>query len=58
MVFPASGHALNLEEPDLFNAALARFLALVESGRWRPRDSSTMPKTGVHTALGLGHDEG
>jgi pimeloyl-ACP methyl ester carboxylesterase len=58
MVFPASGHALNLEEPDLFNAALARFLALVESGGWRPRDPSTMPKAGVHTALGLGQDEG
>jgi len=34
MVFPATGHALNLEEPDLFNAALARFHAQIEAGRW------------------------
>ncbi len=56
MVFPASGHALNLEEPDLFNQALAGFVGLVDSGRWRPRDPATMPRGGVHTALGLGSD--
>lgn len=56
MVFPASGHALNLEEPDLFNQALAGFLDLVDGGRWRPRDPATMPRGGVHTALGLGSD--
>ena len=55
MVFPASGHALNLEEPGLFNGTLNRFLALVESGAWQPRDPATMPKAGVHTALGLGN---
>ena len=54
MVFPASGHALNLEEPELFNATLSRFLALVDAGQWQPRDPATMPKAGVHTALGLG----
>lgn len=37
-MFPKSGHVLNLEEPALFNEALARFLALVEAGRWEPRD--------------------
>jgi pimeloyl-ACP methyl ester carboxylesterase len=56
MVFPASGHALNLEEPDLFNQALSGFLALAGSGKWQPRDPATMPKAGVHTALGLGQD--
>jgi pimeloyl-ACP methyl ester carboxylesterase len=55
-VFPASGHALNLEEPDLFNAVLASFMALVDSGNWRPRNPATMPSAGVHTALGLGDD--
>ncbi len=55
-VFPASGHALNLEEPDLFNAGVAGFLTLVDSGQWRPRDPASMPKAGVHTALGLGDD--
>ena len=57
MVFPASGHALNLEEPQLFNETLLQFLAAVESGRWAPRDPATMPKAGVHTALGLGQDD-
>jgi pimeloyl-ACP methyl ester carboxylesterase len=53
MVFAASGHALNLEEPDLFNNSLLNFLTLVDRGDWRPRDPATMPKAGVHTALGL-----
>src|SRR3546814_14534087 len=35
-VMPNTGHALNLEEPDLFNRALADFLAQVEAGRWPP----------------------
>lgn len=37
-VVPATGHAVNLEEPDLFNRLTDEFLALVDSGRWRPRD--------------------
>ncbi|HEU0147513.1 MAG TPA: alpha/beta hydrolase [Bradyrhizobium sp.] len=36
--FPKSGHVLNLEEPSLFNAAVERFIALAEAGRWSPRD--------------------
>jgi pimeloyl-ACP methyl ester carboxylesterase len=56
MVFPASGHALNLEEPDLFNRTLAGFLGLVDGGRWYPRNPATMPRGGVHTALGLAGD--
>jgi proline iminopeptidase len=36
--FPKSGHVLNLEEPSLFNAAVERFIALVEAGRWGARD--------------------
>ncbi len=54
MVFPASGHALNLEEPQLFNRSIEAFVALVDSGGWRSRNPATMPKAGVHTALGLG----
>ncbi len=34
MMFPMSGHALNLEEPDLFNRAVLDFLTAVEQGRW------------------------
>ncbi|ABD89803.1 alpha/beta fold hydrolase [Rhodopseudomonas palustris] len=37
-MFPKSGHALNLEEPALFNETLEKFLALAEAGRWGPRD--------------------
>jgi len=38
-VVPATGHAVNVEEPDLFNALTDEFLSLVDSGRWRPRDT-------------------
>ena len=38
VVFPKSGHAVNLEEPDLFNAVVGDFLGRVEAGRWGPRD--------------------
>src|SRR5262245_33075907 len=37
-ILPASGHAINLEEPALFNQLVERFLADVERGSWRPRD--------------------
>jgi proline iminopeptidase len=41
LVMPKTGHAVNLEEPDLFNAAVADFLGRVEAGRWGPRDPRT-----------------
>ena len=34
VVFPKSGHVINLEEPALFNAAVLDFLTAVESGKW------------------------
>lgn len=34
VIFPKSGHAINLEEPQLFNLTVERFLQLVESGKW------------------------
>jgi pimeloyl-ACP methyl ester carboxylesterase len=34
LVFPNSGHLINLEEPEMFNHHLASFLSIVESGRW------------------------
>jgi pimeloyl-ACP methyl ester carboxylesterase len=37
-VLPRSGHAINLEEPALFNALVERFLVSVERGTWRSRD--------------------
>jgi pimeloyl-ACP methyl ester carboxylesterase len=42
VVFPNTGHALNLEEPDLFNEALADFFHQVERGRWPRRDPRSM----------------
>lgn len=38
VVLPRTGHTANLEEPEVFNAAVERFLSDVESGRWQPRD--------------------
>lgn len=37
-MFPKTGHAVNLEEPALFNQTVDAFLSLVEAGRWSPRD--------------------
>ena len=37
-VFPQSGHAINLEEPDLFNRTVLDFLTAVEADRWPERD--------------------
>ncbi|MGE0718676.1 MAG: alpha/beta fold hydrolase [Alphaproteobacteria bacterium] len=37
-VLPHAGHAINLEDPDRFNDALADFLAQVDAGRWPTRD--------------------
>jgi pimeloyl-ACP methyl ester carboxylesterase len=34
VVLPMTGHAVNIEEPALFNQAVAEFYASVESGRW------------------------
>ena len=49
VVIPKSGHAINLEEPDLFNRAVLDFLTAVDAGRWSRRDpasqtgSATLP---------------
>ena len=37
-LLPGSGHAINLEEPELFNLLVERFMGEVERGSWRPRD--------------------
>ncbi len=34
VMFPQSGHAINLEEPDMFNRAVSDFLTAVEAGKW------------------------
>jgi len=35
---PGSGHAINLEEPVLFNQLTEQFIADVDRGSWRARD--------------------
>jgi pimeloyl-ACP methyl ester carboxylesterase len=49
IVFPNTGHALNLEEPDLFNRTLADFFHQVEQGRWQRRD----PRSVTGSILGM-----
>ena len=39
VVFPQAGHAINLEEPDLFNRAVLDFLTAAEAGKWAERDA-------------------
>jgi hypothetical protein len=34
LMVPMTGHTVNIEEPMLFNQAVAEFFAGVESGRW------------------------
>ncbi len=49
-VIPNTGHALNQEEPDIFNRVLAEFLDLVEAGRWEPRDPRSVTKSILGTS--------
>jgi hypothetical protein len=44
-VVAATGHAVNVEETDLFHRITEDFLALVDSGRWRPRDPRSLNKS-------------
>ncbi len=44
-VVPNTGHAVNIEEPALFNQLTAEFLAQVDTGRWRPRDPRSLNKS-------------
>ena len=43
IVMPKTGHALNLEEPGLFNERVGLFLEEAEQGRWLPRDPRSEP---------------
>ncbi|MBE0558145.1 MAG: alpha/beta hydrolase, partial [Proteobacteria bacterium] len=41
-VMPNCGHAVNVEDPDGFNAIVGSFLTWVDSGRWPTRDPRAM----------------
>ena len=49
VVLPNTGHAVNLEEPDLFNRTLDDFFHQVEQGRWQRRD----PRAVTGSILGV-----
>ena len=42
-VQPRSGHAINLEEPAVFNREVQEFFSTVERGRWGRRDPRAIP---------------
>ncbi|GAA0502837.1 alpha/beta hydrolase [Saccharopolyspora subtropica] len=42
VVLPKTGHVTNLEEPELFNHHVERFLAQVEHDRWPARDPRSL----------------
>jgi pimeloyl-ACP methyl ester carboxylesterase len=41
-VLPRTGHTANLEEPDVFNRVVDRFLATVARGAWHSRDPRSL----------------
>jgi proline iminopeptidase len=49
-VFPKTGHAVNLEEPDLFNRVVGEFLTRVDAGHWPERDPRSRSADGVPLA--------
>lgn len=42
LVVPNTGHTVNLEESEIFNRAVADFIAQAEAGRWPRRDPRAM----------------
>lgn len=47
-IFPKSGHLLNLEEPERFNALIDEFFQTVKAGQWSRRD----PRSETVSAFG------
>ncbi|MBI4247309.1 MAG: alpha/beta hydrolase [Candidatus Rokubacteria bacterium] len=47
VVIPKSGHAINLEEPDLFNRAVLDFLTAVDAGRWTRRNPASQTGSAI-----------
>jgi len=44
-VLPCTGHAVNLEEPHVFNRLLGDFLHQVSEDKWPARDPRTKPES-------------
>jgi pimeloyl-ACP methyl ester carboxylesterase len=51
-ILPRTGHTLNLEEPELFNEAVGRFLKAAGEGRWQARDPRAISSsiTGIRSS--------
>jgi pimeloyl-ACP methyl ester carboxylesterase len=49
LVVPNSGHALNLEEPEIYNRVVRTFIDTVERGQWPSRDPRSLS-----SAMGIG----
>ena len=49
VVLPASGHTINIEEPEAFNRAVLEFLIRVDEGRAHARD----PRSAASGILGF-----
>jgi pimeloyl-ACP methyl ester carboxylesterase len=51
-ILPRTGHTANLEEPEVFNQVVGRFLAAAEAGEWRLRDPRSVSTsiTGASTS--------
>jgi pimeloyl-ACP methyl ester carboxylesterase len=47
VVFPKSGHTINLEEPEAFNRALDDFLTAVEAGKWGRRNPASLSQSAI-----------
>jgi pimeloyl-ACP methyl ester carboxylesterase len=54
VVMPKSGHAINLEEPDLFNRAVLDFLTAVDAGRWARRNPASQTGSAILPAAAGG----
>jgi pimeloyl-ACP methyl ester carboxylesterase len=53
LVLPNSGHALNLEEPEIYNRVVRTFVENVERGQWPTRDPRSLS-----AAMGIGGRQG
>ncbi|MCH8939734.1 MAG: alpha/beta hydrolase [Chloroflexi bacterium] len=47
VVVPQTGHAVNLEEPEIFNRSVSDFLSAVDAGKWETRSSGSGVGFGV-----------
>ncbi len=54
VMFPKTGHVVNLEEPDLFNQVVGDFLARVDAGHWGTRDPRSIAPKSVPEPWNLG----